>query len=221
MGCWMPSAVDYYEFRDNDEERDLRLWEKKHGFFRNSFNNVSISLFINNKCIENVELVKDVVTKNYSDAFNEILEESYFRNSDSSIKSEELILLVCLTTVHVIIKSGVTHCDKASFLFSYINKNEEVESNSPIEKTNLNLKNILHKMLEISAVVLYHSYEKTVTNRREGAFTQVEKYKEYIVKRIIDDLYTNGEEKITHISFSEFNTLFLKNPNVSILYLFE
>ena len=221
MGCCIPIDNEkYFEFSKNDEERDFRLWEKKLGFYRNTFKNVQPLLMLDEHKTTNIEVVKAVLTRNFSEAFANLL-TSPLVNENGTIKNDKLLLLVFLACIHTLNRAdGVLYCDKALYLFSLINKPDEVETNAPIEKTNDNLRTIIDQLLTISSLDLYNEYSRGQSNTREGMFKQIPKYKEHIITMIINNLFNFKGKEMTSISFSEFNLLFMTHPNVSIILYF-
>lgn len=218
MGCCIPIDNEkYFEFSKNDEERDFRLWEKKLGFYRNTFKNVQPLLMLDEHKTTNIEVVKAVLTRNFSEAFANLL-TSPLVNENGTIKNDKLLLLVFLACIHTLNRAdGVLYCDKALYLFSLINKPDEVETNAPIEKTNDNLRTIIDQLLTISSLDLYNEYSRGQSNTRDGMFKQIPKYKEHIITMIINNLFNFKGKEMTSISFSEFNLLFMTHPNVSII----
>lgn len=216
MGCCIPIDNEkYFEFSKNDEERDFRSWEKKLGFYRNTFKNVQPLLMLDEHKTTNIEVVRAVLTRNFSEAFSNLL-TSPLVNENGTIMNDKLLLLVFLACIHTLNRAdGVLYCDKALYLFSLINKPDEVETNAPIEKTNDNLRIIIDQLLTISSLDLYNEYSRGQSNKRDGMFKQIPKYKAHIVTKIINDLFNFKGKEMSSISFSEFNLLFMTHPNVS------
>lgn len=225
MGCCMQVLTEkYYEFSKNDEERDIRIWEKKLGFFRNTFSAVHGPLLIDEKSIQNLQILKVWLTRNFSDKYYGLLSNPYFI-ADGKISTRRLMHLLFLSTIHVEVRnSGVVYCDKASYLYNLINFKEEVEANSPIEKTNDDLEKVIDELYTISAIVLCEEYAKSQIGLRDGMIKEMMVYKSRIVSSIIQELYTLKGVESTHLDFIEFNSFFMKNPNVrniikmSVLY---
>jgi hypothetical protein len=215
MGCCIPIDNEkYFEFSKNDEERDFRLWEKKLGFYRNTFKNVQPLLMLDEHRTTNIEVIKAVLTRNFSESFANLL-TSPILNENGTIKNDKLLLLVFLACIHTLNRAdGVLYCDKALYLFSLINKPDEVETNAPIEKTNNYLRTIIDQLLSISSLDLYNEYSKGQANTRDGMFKLIPKYKEHIISKIINDLFNFKGKEMSSISFNEFNLLFMTHPNV-------
>ncbi len=105
-----------------NEERDFRLWEKKLGFFRNTFKNVQPLLMLDEVKTTNTEVVKSVLIRNNSEEYANLLKSSILCEK-GVIKNDKLILLVFLSTIHTVNRGdNAVYCDKALFLFSLINK---------------------------------------------------------------------------------------------------
>lgn len=216
MGCCIPTDSEkYFEFTKNDEERDFRLWEKKLGFYRNTFKNLQALLMLDERKTTNKEALKVVLTRNFSDGFSKLLDSEFLKSEDGQIKNDKLILLVFLASIHTLNRAGnVLYCDKALFLFTLINKRQEVEANAPIEKTNENLRKLIERLFDLSAIELYTEYSKSQTNIRDGMFKQIEKYRSYIIDRILNSLFESKSGELTSLSFTEFNMMFMRHPNL-------
>ncbi len=221
MGCCIPSDSEkYFEFSKNDEERDFRLWEKKLGFYRNTFKNLQALLMLDERKTSNKEVLKTVLTRNFSDSFSKLLDSAFLKSEDGQIMNDKLLLLVFLASIHTLNRAGnVLYCDKALFLFTLINKRQEVEANAPLEKTNENLRKIIERLFNLSAIELYAEYAKSQTNIRDGMFKQIDTYKTHIIDRILNSLYESKSGELTSISFNEFNMMFMRHPNVSKFYI--
>ena len=219
MGCCIPADSEkYFEYNKNDEERDFRLWEKKLGFYRNTFKNLQALLMLDERKTSNKEALKAVLTRNFSEGFSKLLDSAFLKSEDDQIKNDKLLLLVFLASIHTLNRAGnVLYCDKALFLFTLINKRQEVEANAPLEKSNENLRKIIERLFDLSAIELYGEYTKSQSNIRDGMFKQVESYKTYIIDRILNSLFESKTGELTSISFNEFNMMFMRHPNVSII----
>lgn len=221
MGCCMLGLSEkYFDFSKNDEERDIRMWEKKLGFFRNTFSAVHGPLLIDEKSIQNLQLLKVSLNRNFSDKYFGLLSNPYFL-IDGKINTRRLLLLLFLTTIHVEVRnSGVIYCDKASFLYSLLNSKEEVEANSPVERTSDELEKVIDELYTISAIILCEEYAKSQVGLRDGMIKEMVIFKSKIVASIIQELYTLKGIESTHLDFIEFNSFFMKNPNVrKIIYI--
>lgn len=215
IGCCAPvDNQKYFDYRDNNEEKEFRLWEKKLGFFRNTFKNVQPLLMLDEVKTTNTEVVKSVLVKNYSEEYSNLL-KSPILCEKGVIKNDKLILLVFLSTIHTVNRvDNVLYCDKALFLFSLINKPDEIQANAPIESNNIYIREIIEKLLTLSTIELYKEYSKTQYNTRDDMYNQIEKYKHNIVEMILTEIFNYRGKKMSSISFNEFNALFCSHPNV-------
>ena len=220
MGCIPSDNKNYFEFDRDDIEKDIRNWEKSNGFFRNNFNSIYPLVQLDHRKTNKKGILNAVFVRNYSNQFLSILEHYYFKNrEDYSYNMENINLLVLLSSIHIEIKPKVgnkNYCDKALYIFNYINRNDDMESGSPIEKNNYNLKDLIKQLVHISSTVLYECYNLVPNDHREGAFTKAEKFLDNITEYIVEKLFTkrNGE-KLKLLSFDEFNDIFMRHPNVS------
>lgn len=220
MGCIHGSNENYFEYSKNDEEKHFREWEKSLGCFRNNFSALYGLLISDERVLSNYQVVRATIVRNYNDKFLSILENPYFHTNGNTKKfnSRRLQSLIYLTTIHVLITSGgKTYCDKSSYLFNTINKDEELTANSPIEKNNPNLVDIITEFYEISAIIMAETYMVTQKGREEVYKKLSDKEnKRDIVESILNELFKDKSGKeINCLSFDEFNSFFLRNRNVS------
>jgi len=218
MGCMSSSIEKYYEFSTNDEEKSIRDWERKMGFFRNSFGNIYPILITDERVVNNSELLKTLIKRNYSDNFlNEVVLNKKLQK-DGQIDAQKLKDLVFLSTIHIECVTGSkAFCDKASFLFSEANKDEEIEANYPIERNNIHLMNFISDLYDMSCIILPEVYLKLAGQGREEVYTQFknQEIKKDIISFFIKDLFTSKDgAELNTLSFDELNTKFLKSPNI-------
>lgn len=223
MGCIQGSNENYFEYSKNDEEKHFREWEKSLGCFRTNFSALFGLLISDERVLSNYQVVKATIVRNYNEKFLSILENPYFQAEGKSNKfnSRRLQSLIFLTTIHILQSSdGKTYCDKASFLFNIINKDEELNANSPIERNNSNLVDLITEFYEISAIIMAETYLKS-QHGREEVYRKLSdnENKKDIVENILTELFKDKSGKeINCLTFDEFNSVFVRNKNVSLFF---
>lgn len=222
MGCIQGSNENYFEYSKNDEEKHFREWEKSLGCFRTNFSALFGLLISDERVLSNYQVVKATIVRNYNEKFLSILENPYFQAEGKSNKfnSRRLQSLIFLTTIHILQSSdSKTYCDKASFLFNIINKDEELNANSPLERNNSNLVDLITEFYEISAIIMAETYLKS-QHGREEVYKKLSdnENKKDIVENILTDLFKDKAGKeINCLTFDEFNSVFVRNKNVSLM----
>lgn len=223
MGCIQAIDVNYFDFNEYSIEKELRNWEKSIGFFRNNFNSIYPLIQLDSRKTNNKAVLSSVLSRNYSNKFLSIIEDSYFKNKeDNSYNMTNINMLILLSSIHIVINPEVgrkTYCDKSLFLFNYINRNEDIQGISPIEKNNANLKELINQLVYISTIVIINSYNLSLNNNstdnnKQNVFDNTEDNINNISNLIIDKLFSKGNEKLNTLSFDEFNDIFLSDANV-------
>lgn len=225
MGCCQVEVQNYFDYNKHDDESRIRKWEKSRGFFRNTFQNIHSLILIDEKKSKNVEVIKAVLKRNFSEKYLSLLASEEIITIEGEIKMEMLLILIFLTTIHTVTRNKTCdYCDKALFFFSLINKNEEIPADSPIERVNPFMKKVVTCLVDMSVKLIYSQYLKDGNDKlvlyEKNAYNILDEYEDEIVDSIIDSIFSFKGEKTELISFSDLNMIFMKNPNVSKTYLY-
>ena len=224
MGCLQGgNSENYVDYSKNDEEKHFRQWESNNGCFRNNFTALYSLLISDERALSNYSVLKATVVRNYNEKFMSIVENPYFQldGNKNVYHSRKFQSLVFLTTIHVLqVSEGKAYCDKASFLFSSINKDEEIEANFPLERNHTNLLDLLGEFYDISAIVMAEAYT-SVAKGREDVYKKLadKENKKDIIEFILNKLFVDAAGKpVNCLSFDDLNSAFMKNKNVSDCY---
>lgn len=192
--CCGKQSKEFYTDTDVQYEKDLRIFEEQIGGFKHTFYSIYHKINFESTLVSEKK-VEQFLNNNFSKEVVEIAKRPFFRKEKLffSKKIEALLFLLSRPEQK---QSSISYIDKSAYLLQEVLVNEEQTLNTPIESNNLNLKQFIKLLVDISYEITdYIVLKKNL--QQSDYIKEVTQYKEKVVEHILKGLFKKKNVNLT------------------------